>query len=223
MRARLEKSGVPPAQPLPARVTAGCGPPRRPGTAWSKGRGDPLRMMAKALRTAGPAVRAKRFGALEGGAPSTRESESKPGRSARGCGVEIRRNRWEVGPPSLANAGNEGLADLPRGESQPYLRGPGHRMRKHRDRGPLAKRLRESGDRIDPRRFRAIPGGRAAPETVRRQRHPSDGRYRAPTRATGLESMTPVPIPVCAGIAARRPARVVNGIWNRAGNAPSGV
>jgi len=65
-----------------------------------------LRMKAKALRTAGPAVRTRRFGALGGGAASDRGSESQPGERALGREAKFLRGRWDVGPPSLANAGN---------------------------------------------------------------------------------------------------------------------
>jgi hypothetical protein len=41
--------------------------------------------------------------------------------------------------------------ELPCGESQPYVRGPGHRVRKHDDRGPPANRFRESGGGFDPK------------------------------------------------------------------------
>jgi hypothetical protein len=101
---RLETSGMPPAQPPLERAAAGCGPPRRPGTAWSKGRGDSLKMAAQTARTASPAVRAKRFGALEGGASSTWECESVPGKSAPDRGAKFLRDRWAVGPRFLVNA-----------------------------------------------------------------------------------------------------------------------
>jgi hypothetical protein len=104
---RLETSGKPPAQPPPERAAAGCGPPRRPGTAWSKGRGDSLKMVAQAARTASPAVRAKRFGALEGGASSTRECESVPGKSAPDREAKFLRDWWAVGPRFLVNTRDE--------------------------------------------------------------------------------------------------------------------
>jgi hypothetical protein len=97
----------------PKGLSEGCGSPRRPGTARSTGRGDPLRMTVKAIRTAGPAVWAKRFGALEGGAPFVRESESHPGERAPGRKVKFLRGRWDVGPPTLANAGNGVRSNCP--------------------------------------------------------------------------------------------------------------
>jgi len=53
----------------------------------TKGRGDPMEMTAKAATTEDPAVRTERFGALEGGTPSTRESESEPTERVHGRGV----------------------------------------------------------------------------------------------------------------------------------------
>jgi hypothetical protein len=206
----------------PKGMAAGCGPLRRLGSARSKGRGDPLKMKAKALRTVGPVVRARRFGALEGGAPSTWESESHPGRRAPGRGAKILRDRWTVGPLCSANAGTGAWQNCPAAkasriaealaiECESVSMGDGRRI-------GFAK---VESDSIRRRRG-AIPGGCVASGNGAELHHPSDGRNQALTRATELEPRTHIPIPVCAGTAARRPAKVVNGIWNRAGTSLSG-
>lgn len=112
---------------------------------------------------------------------------------------------------------------MPGGESQPCHRSHGHHKRKRVDGGQPPERICESESRSDWREALGSFGGDAShPETGRHKRFPGDGRYRAPTQATGLETRTSIPLPVCAGNAVRRPARVVNGIWNRAGNSLSG-
>jgi len=74
--ARLERSGEPPALLLPERVGGRVRSFLETGHCLVEGTGRSAEMKAKAIRTAGPAVRAKRFGALEGGASLSGKSES---------------------------------------------------------------------------------------------------------------------------------------------------
>lgn len=217
--ARLEKSGEPPAQLPPERAGGGVRSSPEAGTACPKGRGDSLNKTAKAVDAAGPAVRTRRFGALEGGAPFTRESESHPGERAYGREAKFLRDRWEVGPPSLANAGNGDRQTCPAAEASRITEASAIESAK-------APRWGMADGSVSRKRIRIrVVGGAGRfrgdapqPQTVRHRHLPSDGRYRASTRATELNDGAPAPIPVCAGIAARRPARVVNGIWKRAGS-----
>lgn len=103
--ARLEKSEEPPAQPPLERAGGGVRSFPETGQCPIEGTGRSAEMRAQANRTADPAVRARRFGALGGGAPSNRESESDPGERAPGRGAKLLRDRWVVGPPLLAYAG----------------------------------------------------------------------------------------------------------------------
>jgi len=219
---KLEMSGEPPAQPKPERDAAGCGPPLRPGTARTKGRGDPLVMKVKALRTAGPTIRTRRFGTLEGGASSTRKSESHSGESAPDLEEQYFADRWSVEYHSRLTPGTGPGRTAPR--RKPVV---SSRPR------PLYAKASQQGDRrqtgfvkakTDPTEggVRQFRGDAPHPETGRHRRQPSDGRKRVSSRATGQESRALKPVPVCAGIAVRRPARVVDGIRNRAGNSPSG-
>lgn len=96
-------------------------------------------------------------------------------------------------------------------------------VRKHRHEGRPADLCRESESGFESKEAQGDFGGDAPqPETVRQMRLPSAGRYRDSTRATELKSGAPSPIPVCAGIAARRPARVVDSIWKRTGSSLAG-
>jgi hypothetical protein len=108
-----------------------------------------LRMKVKALMTAGPAVRAERFGALEGGAPSFRENESHPGERAPGREAKFLRDRWDVVPPSSANAAMGDWQTCPAAKARRTTEASAIKCESMAMGGCLRKCHRESGGGFD--------------------------------------------------------------------------